>query len=521
MRLTNDQFESSAMNKMEEWTPEAAEAIELCKGWAAAVSASIPCDIHLFGSAIYRGGDQFDALSSDLDIVIVFHDDLDATGRVLRMVDLLKMKADLELQLIPGLRRTNCEEAAVSLVPLTRLELKANIHKSGVRHFFTRNFFLDLRSGELSVSLPNAAEETLPYDARQALEYAQKIRNQFLSISANNSGGLPDFAGTDPLPKPLARVAAQMIPEAEEGEWYDTRLGLEHLWNEVARRRTESELFVSLYRKLSVRRGGRGKKVALSSVDQLLLAEILHDLASVVSTEPVVTWEIRFGGPGVNDLDRGRLVSELMRLVPDAEVIGIFHGSIIIRLRSSKRSYETVQRLSQSRSLEVFFNVEKVDLLRFQEQNDAEMFESGSLIDRIANSVSKWRPRSEKINKNAEVELAVMLTQFLYEQGLRPDAVLVPEATVNIGNKTARVDFLLNFGIDDQFARIVVELVLLRSRENFFRQLELVLALGMPSILVVVGTSRQLDGLTGDINRLAQVNAQVRVVSVPIKADNN
>jgi len=65
----------------EEWTPEAASAIELCKGWARQLMATIPCSVYLFGSAMYQGGDQFDAQLSDLDLVVVFDEDLDATER--------------------------------------------------------------------------------------------------------------------------------------------------------------------------------------------------------------------------------------------------------------------------------------------------------------------------------------------------------------------------------------------------------------------------------------------------------
>ncbi|TJX38534.1 MAG: nucleotidyltransferase domain-containing protein, partial [Mesorhizobium sp.] len=202
------------MTEIEEWTPEAAAAIGLCEAWAEEVTAAIPCTIYLFGSAIYNGGDQFDIQSSDLDLVVVFDEDLDATERAERLHLFSLYKAKLELRMVPSLRRTNCKDPGVSIVPITALELTGNIHKSGAPRFFDKNIFLDLATGKQSLGLPGAGLGMLPYNSRQALEYVQKVRNQFLAVSANLTGGISPFDEVDPLPKPLARAAAQLDPNA-------------------------------------------------------------------------------------------------------------------------------------------------------------------------------------------------------------------------------------------------------------------------------------------------------------------
>ena len=138
-----------------DWAPEAGAAIDLCKQWARQVSSAIPCKLYLFGSAIYEEGDQFDAKLSDLDIVVVFGEDLDVSGRVERLKKLRKFKLDLELRLLTTLHRANCVDPGVSVVPISKFELEANVHKSGVRRFFDRNIFLDLASEEQSVGLPD------------------------------------------------------------------------------------------------------------------------------------------------------------------------------------------------------------------------------------------------------------------------------------------------------------------------------------------------------------------------------
>src|ERR1700741_663935 len=133
------------------------------------------CDAYLFGSAIYEGGDQFDAQLSDLDIVIHFHEELDATQRAQRIAKLHGLKLLLELQMVPRLHRTNCEEPGVSVLPITTFELRANIHKGKNRRFFDRNVFLNLHTDNESVGLPDAGILSVTDESRQALEYAQGI----------------------------------------------------------------------------------------------------------------------------------------------------------------------------------------------------------------------------------------------------------------------------------------------------------------------------------------------------------
>lgn len=504
------------MTAIGEWTPEAASAIRLCKDWAREVTNAIPCTVYLFGSAIYRGGDQFDLQRSDLDIIVVFHEDLDVTERVERLEKLREFKAYLELHLVPSLHRTNCEEPGVSVVPISRLELKANIHKSGARRFFDKNIFFDLGTERQSVGLPDAGIGTLPDESRQALEYVQNIRNQFLGVSANLTGGIKAFDGADPLPKPLARVAAQLVPDAEEGEWYDTRLGLEYLWAELSRRRSDSERLKALYRKMSVRRGGRGTRHPLTDVDQLLLAEILHDLAAMTPLEPVTIWDIRFTGAPPTEAERARLADELRRLVPDAQILGIFVGSIVIRVRSSKRGYVTIQRLNELSVLAQFFGVDAVHVSPSSDPREFVGFAPQGPIERIAGRIADWRPQSTDSMRVTEVNLASWLDEWLHEDKTLAHATVTREALVSDGASSVRADFLLRFGTGEQDTRLVIELVRLRSRSSFFNQLEHVLQLTLPTILVVVGTYQQLDGLRGDIDRLAQLNAQIRVVTVPL-----
>jgi len=502
---------------LNDWPADVRNAITLCKEWAEQVKELIQCEVYLFGSAIYRGGDQFNELLSDLDIVVVLDDGPDATQRVEAMECLRWLKSELELRLISELHRENCTEPAISVVPITQIELSANVHKSGVRRFFTRNFFLDLTSDDLSITIPGAGTAALADERRQALEYVQRIRNEFLSESANKTGGLAPFDGADPVPKTLARVAAQLEPNARDGEWYDTLVGLDIICAELFRRRSHTKQLEELQRKISVRRNARGRWQPITPSEQLLLSEILFDLAAAIPLAPMKMWHITFFGVVQNDAERARIIEELKRLVPDAEIIGIFYGSIMVSLRSSLHSYETIVKLGELDALKGFFGVESVEISGVMPLAGADTFERQAPIDRIVERISQWPPPSLDSMQATEAALAGWLQKWIGDDDafdLR--ASLDREVTVGEGSRALRVDILVTYRSGIENARIVVELVSLRNRANFFNQLERLLQLGIPAILVVLGEQRHLEGLRKNIAQLDKVSAQVRIVPIVI-----
>src|SRR5262245_36511699 len=116
----------------------------MCEEWAVKVRSELPCRLFLFGSAIYKGGEQFDREQSDLDIVCLLPNPNTALSRFDAIKILKTFKAKLELESIPTLARLTCSEPAVSIVTITEMELHSNIHKSGARSFFNKNSFYDL-----------------------------------------------------------------------------------------------------------------------------------------------------------------------------------------------------------------------------------------------------------------------------------------------------------------------------------------------------------------------------------------
>lgn len=509
------------MDKMGEWTSEAERAILLCEEWATDVVKETKCQLFLFGSAIYKGGEQFDSTYSDLDIVCLLPEATDALSRLTAMKILRGYKQKLELDMVPRLERQTCTEPGVSIVPITPLELRANIHKSGAPRFFDKNFFYDLVSKRETLGIPSAGSRVMRDERRQALEYVQKVRNEFLSVCANGTGGLKQYDGADPLPKALLRSAAQLVPDVAEGEWYDTRLGLELMHSMLRDRRTVDKQFTELFDKVSVRRGGRGLRAGLSANDQLLLAEMLFDEGATASTEEAVTWDIRVSGNALNDEHVKEVFASISRIVPDAKLIGHRHGSIILRIRSSITGFELLKELLALNVLPKMLHVDDVSLTRVDGVDSQPGF-SDSRETKLLGRISKWNPRQLITWREEEEDFASYLSEVLASDQNLNDVQVLRNVHLDGVEVPFEMDFLLSWmASDGTRERIGIDVVRLRSASTFFHKVSQLLTLGQPVILVVLGDGELVERLHDDIARLAQLNANVRVVTIRTQTESH
>lgn len=498
----------------EEWTDDAAAAISLCQDWAAKVRADVPCEVYLFGSAIYDGGDQFDPEYSDLDLVVALEQQGDAASRATIIEKLQRHKLSLELEMVPALHRTNCVEPGVSVVVLTPYELTANVHKSGARRFFDKNFFLDLGSGDLKPGLAGAGIASIPDEVRQAIEYTQKLRNDFLAIAANGMGGVARFDGRDPIPKALARAAAQLDDTAQPGEWYDTRRGLELVFNTLGARRAELPDLDPLFRKVSKRRGGKGQDRILTPEDQLRLGELLFDLAANAPLAPLTSWEIRFEGADYNNQERERLLGEIRRLAPDAQLVDIYRGSIVMRFVSSQRSYDTLHRLHGLQVLPTFFGVEAVKLSAAEGLGASRRSHSESLIDQLVVALEQWQPKPFTAEHALEVDLMLWIADWLSNNPDLTRGDVSREPSI-VGHPTnARADLLISARSQEGDENILVELTRVRRPRSFLLAAERMLYSRGPALIVAYGTSGELDRIREDAEGVRTINPQLRVAFV-------
>lgn len=504
---------------MSEWTPAAERAIALCEQWATAVKANLDCQLYLFGSVIYKGGEQFDSSSSDLDIVCLLPSGTDALARFQFMKSLKAFKQHLELLMVPALHRQTCDEPGVSIVVITDLELLINIHKSGARRFFDKNFFYDLSAKRETLGIPLAGTRIMREERRQALEYVQKVRNDYLSVCANWTGGLTPYVGQDPLPKSLMRSAAQLVPNVADGEWYDTQQGLDLLYGLLLDKRTESDEYRALFNKVSVRRGARGQSGVLSDDDQLLLAEMLCDEGANVDTEAVVTWDIRVKGAAATVENVRTIFESIKQIIPDATLIGHWTGSVILRIRSAMSGFSLMKKLIEHKVLAEVLAVQDVAIKMVDaESSEVSTFAREGVLARLTNELSNWRPNEENDFRVTETEFADFLERKISASSLLPPLKIEREVFLKGSNKRQILDFLVTWEESDgTIGHVAIEVTRLNTPSSFFNKLSRLVQLDIPVMLIVFGPDSGLARIRGDIARLGKINANVEVISVPLE----
>lgn len=249
--------------------------------WAREVHDALkPVGVYVFGSLIYRGGEQFGA-QSDVDLIVVMPELPDGVDRAEWVERLLARKIELEDRLGRQLRRDR-KETICSVVAVSALEIAANAHKDGAPEFFSTNTFYDLLRGVLIKGLPNAGRR--PIAERLVIgcvRFAQKQRNLYLQANALGDMVLAAFDQEDAAPKPIMRHAAMVQcleddGDADPGAEYDINVGADLLTVALHDRRAR---LGELGRRYAVRRGGRGNAGPLSPIDQLVLSEIIFDAA--------------------------------------------------------------------------------------------------------------------------------------------------------------------------------------------------------------------------------------------------
>ena len=257
------------------------QLINVLKDWAKKQNTKHFNKFYLFGSLIYKGGNQFLRDISDIDLVVILQDSIKGSlNRAKVCQEIQKAKFDLELLLRPILQRKNKSKPIVSLVLVTGDEVHWDIHKLKSPRFFRDNDFFNLleESNTLySVGIDN--RENLSHII-QALEKAQYYRNKYLDINPNKS--LKEYNEQDIFPKDLARSAALVhaFDKKNEKEKCDINLGNSYLISLLHQKAGKKD---NEWSKLNSKVGERAnrsiKRPGLNDFDLLLIHELLFDKA--------------------------------------------------------------------------------------------------------------------------------------------------------------------------------------------------------------------------------------------------
>jgi len=272
--------------------------------------------VYLFGSLIYKDGAQF-MDGSDIDLVVVMPELAGAVDRWRWLRRFSEAVTGLEFKLMRELRRP-ATQPMVSIVAVTETELVFDLHKDGHRQFFTSNTFRDLVTSTDSEGLPNAGSSETDRFVAGALSVAQKIRNDFLAVSANGTHRLTDHGGDDPAPKRIMRAAAMAARATGgtegPGAEHDVKEGLDLLTHELYERRDDDPAYRHLQDLMSVRRQARGELRPVDAAQQLLLGEMVYELALRTEPSGVIEAGILEGRPtAAEDLEAAAPVEALAK----------------------------------------------------------------------------------------------------------------------------------------------------------------------------------------------------------------
>lgn len=279
-------------------------------------------------------------------------------------------------------------------------------------------------------------------------------------------------------------------------------------------------MFKKLFDRVSVRRGGRGLKTNLSANDQLLLTEILFDVAATGETEEVVTWEVRLSGTPDLPNDEKALSTSIKRLVPDAQLIGTRRGSVIMRFRSSASGYNILVELQEFGILAKMLDVASARLIRVDIEPllYQETGEEGR-EQRLLQHISNWRPQGATSWIIEENEFAEHLKDAIETDSTLMGVSMLRNVRVSEAEASYEMDFLLSWADPDgRQEQMGIDLWHVRSHTSFLHKISQLLSLNQPVIFVAVGNERLLAKLMPDVSRLALLNANIRVIPVQLSS---
>lgn len=376
--------------------------------WAQEVKSQLGADkCYVFGSLIHRDGEQFDPISSDIDLVVIIPENIRSEVQIVEWLEKLKQyKQNLERDLFVLLRRNNPNEPIVSVLPVTQEELFFDIHKSKAPSFFSGNKFKCLFTNTVHDGIEGSNVKELDSQLiKQVIEFCQKNRNEFLSNTIHSDLSLLEWKSDDDvLPKPLMRYSAMISDEAsdEPDNKFDLQIGLDHLYNAVYVRRHEHSWFKEVHNWLSVKRRARGdnsKVDLLPQISHLFLSEVLFGLAKNLKETNIVRHE--FSDSTIPDKNIVEVEAETAEIIiseegdvpyTDEELFAFIEQSTV-NMKWSLKPYFSIQ-------IPEFIDLSK-KLDEFNAQSASEKIERAKLFDRYK--------RLENIKKEIEKGIEILI----------------------------------------------------------------------------------------------------------------
>ncbi|MEP2988191.1 MAG: hypothetical protein ABJN65_08065 [Parasphingorhabdus sp.] len=252
---------------------------------------------YVFGSLIYKNGLQYSEFS-DIDLVTFIPSSLEKPVERQRwLFELSNAKIQLEHQLLQLLEVAQLDEPIVSIIPVTEIECRNDIHKSNIPEFFSKNNFISIEDESSSLGIPSIEKSSADRLFVGCLSVVQNYRHAFCHVLTNGRRNkLLEYDDSDPIPKSLMRAAAMArcchLQNHQSGEEYDLQEGLDYFYRNLDILRDTDDSYGDLYTIISERRGSRGKGGALSAEQQLLIAEIIYE-SCISKVSPATDHDIK------------------------------------------------------------------------------------------------------------------------------------------------------------------------------------------------------------------------------------
>jgi predicted nucleotidyltransferase len=270
------------------------QILENMRDWARRTIEFTGVDkIFVFGSLVQDNGSQFDATTSDIDLITVLKRNETLYARIQILKKLQQSMEELELLLLKMLKRRDASQSIVSNVVVTPTELEYSIHKSGDRLLLSLPRFVDLAASELALQSLSSGEDEAHFISKNSDQLAiirtcQDKRNKFVSISVNGSRIFSAFDGLDAIPKDIMRMAAILVwnrGESTDDRREDLIEGMsffQRLLDELA---PKDFLTEEVRNVVARRRADRGVRPSIPDDYLLALYEIVFDEA-IAQIEP-------------------------------------------------------------------------------------------------------------------------------------------------------------------------------------------------------------------------------------------
>lgn len=233
----------------------------------------------------------------------------------------------------------------------------------------------------------------------------------------------------------------------------------------------------------------------------------------------MLIWKVRISGSIAIKNNTMLLKNIFMQIAPEASIIGTSFGSIIFTIKSPKKTFEYVRKLSEDGFLHKIMMADSTEVSELSDKNhDINFTPKETRLSKLIDSIEKWRPSSNGGHNEIEEEFY----EFLKDTSSTISGIDSAKITRNINfepiENSQKFDFLLSWPISEENEdKIVIEVSRFKSAAGFFQKIAKLIQINHPLIFVIIGGRVLLEKIRGDIERLSILNSNIKIAKIPME----